>query len=101
MPSKVRRTTAKLFEDVADEPRTEPLATGATILRKFALQDESAILDAIRGVAAKAPFRQMVTPGGYRMSVAMTNCGALGWVNDRSSYRYDAIDPASGLPWPE
>jgi len=34
------------------------------------------------------------------MSVAMTNCGALGWVTDRTGYRYDAIDPESGKPWP-
>ena len=34
------------------------------------------------------------------MSVAMTNCGAAGWVTDRRGYRYDRRDPASGLPWP-
>jgi alkylated DNA repair protein (DNA oxidative demethylase) len=43
----------------------------------------------------------MVTPGGYRMSVAMTNCGSLGWVSDRTGYRYSTIDPESGLPWPQ
>jgi DNA oxidative demethylase len=42
----------------------------------------------------------MITPGGFRMSVAMTNCGALGWVTDRTGYRYDPMDPESGLPWP-
>jgi alkylated DNA repair protein (DNA oxidative demethylase) len=42
----------------------------------------------------------MVTPGGFVMSVAMTNCGAAGWVTDRSGYRYDALDPESGKPWP-
>jgi alkylated DNA repair protein (DNA oxidative demethylase) len=50
-------------------------------------------------VIAQAPFRQMVTPGGLSMSVAMTNCGACGWVSDRSGYRYDPIDPDSGKPW--
>jgi len=100
MPSRNHRATGSLFEDVSEEPRSEPLATGATILRKFALHDESAILAAILEVVARAPFRQMVTPGGYRMSVAMTNCGPLGWVTDRSGYRYDAIDPMSGQPWP-
>jgi len=34
------------------------------------------------------------------MSVAMTNCGAAGWVTDRSGYRYDARDPLTGKPWP-
>jgi alkylated DNA repair protein (DNA oxidative demethylase) len=43
----------------------------------------------------------MMTPGGYRMSVAMTNCGSLGWVTDRTGYRYDGIDPTTGRPWPD
>jgi DNA oxidative demethylase len=42
----------------------------------------------------------MTTPGGFVMSVAMTNCGAAGWVTDRSGYRCDRFDPESGLPWP-
>ena len=42
----------------------------------------------------------MVTPGGFRMSVAMTNCGSVGWVSDRKGYRYDPTDPVSGEPWP-
>jgi alkylated DNA repair protein (DNA oxidative demethylase) len=42
----------------------------------------------------------MTTPGSYRMSVAMTNCGNAGWVTDRTGYRYDALDPASGERWP-
>jgi alkylated DNA repair protein (DNA oxidative demethylase) len=31
----------------------------------------------------------------------MTNCGQVGWVTDRTGYRYDAIDPATSRPWPE
>ena len=34
------------------------------------------------------------------MSVAMTNCGSVGWVSDGTGYRYDAIDPESGQKWP-
>jgi alkylated DNA repair protein (DNA oxidative demethylase) len=34
------------------------------------------------------------------MSVAMSNCGALGWVSDPKGYRYAALDPVSNLPWP-
>ena len=73
---------------------------GAFVLRNFALPNEIDLLKAINDVSAKAPFRHMLTPGGFRMSVAMTNCGALGWVTDESGYRYTAIDPESGLPWP-
>ena len=51
------------------------------LLRGFALQDDAALLATLKAVTAKAPFRHVVTPGGFRMSVAMTNCGALGWVH--------------------
>jgi alkylated DNA repair protein (DNA oxidative demethylase) len=70
------------------------------ILRGFACAEDKALLESVAQVAAQAPFRHLTTPGGHRMSVAMTNCGALGWVSDRSGYRYDAIDPDSGKPWP-
>lgn len=78
----------------------QPLGPGALLLRGFATPDEAALLADLQDVIARAPLRHMVTPGGYRMSVAMTNCGALGWVTDRTGYRYDAIDPQSGRPWP-
>ena len=58
------------------------------------------LLVAIGDVAAEAPFRRMETPGGYRMSVAMTNCGEWGWVTDRAGYRYEREDPVSGRRWP-
>src|SRR3954451_6357544 len=90
-----------LFEDLTEtEPTQEPLGPGATVLRCFALSEESALLKDLECVAAQAPFRHMVTPGGFTMSVAMTNCGSFGWVTDRTGYRYDAVDPVSGLPWP-
>jgi alkylated DNA repair protein (DNA oxidative demethylase) len=78
----------------------EPLAPGAVVLRGFALADEGALLAALDDVVARAPLRHMVTPGGFRMSVAMTNCGEYGWVSDRTGYRYDPIDPATGAAWP-
>lgn len=85
-----------LFEGKAQVP----LAPGATLLGGFALPAERAILDALEGVALAAPFRHMLTPGGRRMSVAMTSCGALGWISDRKGYRYASVDPQSGSPWP-
>jgi DNA oxidative demethylase len=88
-----------LFDNIT-EPAQETLTPGAVVLRGFALRNESAILAALHGVIAKAPFRHMVTPGGFRMSVAMTNCGALGWISDKTGYRYDSIDPESGENWP-
>src|SRR3954451_6097062 len=78
----------------------EPLGGGASLLRRFAVPFETALLTGLQDVTASAPFRHMITPGGYRMSVAMSNCGPLGWVSDKAGYRYDGIDPVSGLPWP-
>jgi alkylated DNA repair protein (DNA oxidative demethylase) len=78
----------------------EPLAPGAVVLRGVARADEAALLADLQQVIADAPLRHMVTPGGFRMSVAMTNCGAWGWVTEPSGYRYDTMDPLSGRPWP-
>jgi DNA oxidative demethylase len=84
----------------ADAPAEESLAPGAMVLRGFALPLAPAVLADLEHVIAAAPLRHLVTPGGFCMSVAMTNCGPLGWVSDRSGYRYDAVDPDSGRPWP-
>jgi alkylated DNA repair protein (DNA oxidative demethylase) len=80
---------------------TESLGQGAVVLRGFAAPNENRLLAALREVVSAAPFRHMVTPGGFRMSVALTNCGSLGWVTDQTGYRYDATDPESGKRWPE
>jgi alkylated DNA repair protein (DNA oxidative demethylase) len=57
----------------------EELCPGAAVLRSFAVLDATAIFATLHGITSKAPFRHMITPGGFRMSVAMTNCGAYGW----------------------
>jgi len=88
--------------DLLDDMRSdvEPLADGATLLRGFAKPEAASLMAAVEQVVAKAPFRHMITPGGFRMSVAMTNCGGAGWVTDRSGYRYDPRDPVTDRPWP-
>jgi DNA oxidative demethylase len=78
-----------------------PLAEGAVLLRGFACGEAENLVRAVEQLAAAAPFRHMVTPGGWRMSVAMTNCGRVGWVTQRTGYRYDPADPMTGKPWPE
>ncbi len=87
-----------LFDGEA--PWQEPLGPGAMILRRFASAQAQALLQAIEQLATDSPFRQMVTPGGYRMSVAMTNCGPLGWVSSPQGYRYAECDPLNHRPWP-
>lgn len=78
----------------------EALADGACLLRGHACDQANDFLEAIRRIALQSPFRQMKTPGGYRMSVAMTNCGPLGWISDGQGYSYSAIDPLTERPWP-
>jgi alkylated DNA repair protein (DNA oxidative demethylase) len=85
---------------LAQAPRREAFAEGAVLLRGYALSAEADVLTALGDVIHAAPFRHMMTPGGFRMSVAMTNCGAAGWVTDRTGYRYDPVDPESRLHWP-
>jgi alkylated DNA repair protein (DNA oxidative demethylase) len=83
------------------EPSREAMGDGAVLLRGQALPVEGALLEALRVIVMQAPFRRMTTPGGFLMSVAMTNCGSAGWVTDRTGYRYDRLDPESGRPWPD
>lgn len=78
----------------------ERISEGAALLHGFALDEASGFMAAVEEIAAAAPFRHMVTPGGYEMSVAMTNCGEAGWITDRRGYRYGALDPVTQRPWP-
>jgi alkylated DNA repair protein (DNA oxidative demethylase) len=82
------------------ELRDVALVPGAVLLTAFARRHEEALIVALQHVVEAAPFRHMVTPGGRTMSVAMTNCGTVGWVSDRRGYRYDACDPESASHWP-
>jgi DNA oxidative demethylase len=87
----------------AGQPATrvnDPLEEGAVILRGFVAGEEEPLLAEVARVAGAAPFRHLETRGGYVMSVAMTNCGRVGWVSDPSGYRYDPVDPDSGARWP-
>jgi alkylated DNA repair protein (DNA oxidative demethylase) len=95
------QVTADLFETVGDaRPSRETIAEGAVLLRGFARPFEADLIPALRTIVKQSPFRHLITPGGHRMSVAMTNSGNLGWVSDPSGYRYDPVDPDTGKPWP-
>jgi DNA oxidative demethylase len=84
-----------------DEPAGRlALGKGGVVLRGFVRDRASDLIAAIGAITAISAFRHMVTPGGWKMSVALTNCGQFGWVTDRTGYRYDPIDPATGSPWP-
>jgi len=93
--------TADLFDDLPESnPLQLSLGEGALMLRGFVKAIDHILLGEIEAILAQAPLRHMITPGGFRMSVAISNCGAVGWVADQRGYRYDAIDPQSGRAWP-
>ena len=76
------------------------LGSRAAVLPGFARDRAPALIEASLTSVIPSPFRHMVTPGGFEMSVALTNCGTAGWVTDRTGYRYDSIDPQTHRPWP-
>jgi DNA oxidative demethylase len=88
------------FDESQDGAARVTLGAQAIVLRGFARDPAPELIAAIAEIAAVSPFRHMVTPGGWEMSVALTNCGQFGWVTDRRGYRYDPIDPATSKPWP-
>ncbi|HEY9279797.1 MAG TPA: DNA oxidative demethylase AlkB [Eoetvoesiella sp.] len=91
--------TPDLFESTLTGVR-ETLEEQAYVLRGFALPYMADLLPELDAIQKISPFRHMVTPGGYSMSVALTNCGRLGWTSDRRGYRYTEQDPESGHAWP-
>lgn len=92
--------TGDLFASEEAPRWREELCTGAVVLRGYALDCVPQLLAEIDAITQRAPFRHMQTPGGLYMSVAMSNCGEVGWVTDSRGYRYDRLDPLSGEPWP-
>src|SRR3974390_13717 len=78
----------------------EAIASHVRLLPGFALEVAPLLWQAVQAIAQQAPWRHMVTPGGRRMSVSMTNCGECGWITDAHGYRYSDVDPDSGRPWP-
>lgn len=96
------QTTFDLFAETesTQPPRAEQIGEQSWVLRGFALPDMDKLLAALDVILARAALRHMVTPGGFSMSVATSSCGALGWITDRSGYRYSSVDPATGQPWP-
>jgi alkylated DNA repair protein (DNA oxidative demethylase) len=89
-----------LFDTQPSSPSNETLQEGAMLLRGFASAEAQLLIEEVAQVSCAASFRHLIVPGGHTMSVAMTNCGRVGWVSDRTGYRYDPMDPQTGVSWP-
>ncbi|WP_296261409.1 MULTISPECIES: DNA oxidative demethylase AlkB [unclassified Pseudomonas] len=93
--------TLDLFADDAPQsPATQRIGPRSLVFRGFALPRVEHLLPALEAILVQSPFRNMVTPGGHTMSVALSSCGEFGWTTDRQGYKYSRIDPQSGQPWP-
>jgi DNA oxidative demethylase len=77
---------------------SQALAPGLVLLRAHV--DADALMQLIQPLLITSPLRHMTVPGGGRMAVAMSNCGAVGWTSSAQGYRYAAVDPLTGQPWP-
>jgi alkylated DNA repair protein (DNA oxidative demethylase) len=93
------QTQPNLFSDQSSYT-AEPLCEGGVLLHGFALSEQRQLFAHVTEMARLSPFRHMITPGGFRMSIAITNCGKVGWISDRKGYRYAEIDPETGRSWP-
>ena len=95
------RLTADLFENLLPSGSAQiPIVPGAVLLKAFARGIDADLFHAFDEVVGSAPLRHLVTPGGHTMSVAMSNCGLLGWTSDHRGYRYTSLDPLTDKPWP-
>jgi len=92
--------TPLFAEPAYERSQRVELAPGAFLLPSFATSRSEVLVAELRKIAASSPFRRMVTPGGFQMSVEMTNCGKLGWITDKDGYRYESTDPLNGSHWP-
>jgi len=87
--------------DLFDTLDRQEILKDVVLLRRFVAPVEQEILSALAALIKLTPLRQMVTPGGFKMSVATASCGDLGWVSDKNGYRYATSDPLTGKPWPQ
>lgn len=70
--------------------------------RYFGEEEQLAVLQSVRSIIAAAPLYTPAMPkSGRPFSVRMTNAGPLGWVSDKSGYRYQRFHPETGKEWPE
>lgn len=87
--------------DLLTEIQATKYAFAKSVFLLTGFTNDVQILADLQLIIAAAPLRHMMTPMGFAMSAAMTNCGNLGWVADRKGYRYDQLNPETGQQWPK
>ena len=80
------------------------VAPGVTLWREyFSKPAQETLLTAVfeRVVQARRSIGPSCRASGKAFSVEETNFGPLGWVADKSGYRYQPTHPVTGAPWPD
>lgn len=68
---------------------------------KFSRAEQERLLGDVQAKLALAPlYRPRMPVSDKEFSVEESNFGALGWVSDKTGYRYQATHPVTGNPWP-
>jgi alkylated DNA repair protein (DNA oxidative demethylase) len=78
------------------------IAPGVFLWReKFSSAQQKVLLDEVLQKLKAAPLYRPVMPNTAKpFSVEESNFGALGWVSDKSGYRYQAVHPVTRAIWP-
>jgi alkylated DNA repair protein (DNA oxidative demethylase) len=78
------------------------LADGVVLWReKLSTVTQKALLKDVLRLLDIAPLYRPVMPGTAKpFSVEESNFGSLGWVSDKSGYRYEGTHPVTGTAWP-
>ena len=64
-------------------------------------ENQTALVDEVSVVLADAPFYRPTMPrSGKPFAIEMSNAGELGWVSDKTGYRYQTTHPVTGCRWP-
>jgi alkylated DNA repair protein (DNA oxidative demethylase) len=78
------------------------VAPGVFLWReKFSPAAQKSLLAEVQEKLKDAPLYRPVMPGtGKAFSAQESNFGPLGWVADKTGYRYQPLHPATGQAWP-
>lgn len=71
------------------------------IMEKLPQSERKILIGEIGKIIEEAPlFTPQMPKSGANFHYQMSNCGQLGWISDRSGYRYSSNHPITGKPWP-
>lgn len=84
------------------KPSALTIAPGILLWRQWLDRGaQESLLAGVRAGLEQAPLYRPVMPGtGKAFTALESNFGPLGWVADKSGYRYQPLHPVTQKPWP-